>query len=126
MSLRLLANENVPLAVVGALRARGHDVSSVGEDAPGSTDPAILRQATDEARLLLTFDKDFGELAVRARLPAASGIVLLRMPPLPPSVLSETVAEALESRDDWTGHLAVVEPGRIRMSRLPAAPPGGA
>jgi len=41
---------------------------------PGSDDGQVLSQAAVEQRLILTFDKDFGELAFRSRLPAGSGI----------------------------------------------------
>jgi predicted nuclease of predicted toxin-antitoxin system len=51
--------------------------------APGSADTAVLDLAVRELRVLLTFDKDFGELAWRARLPASCGIILLRIP-MPP------------------------------------------
>jgi predicted nuclease of predicted toxin-antitoxin system len=77
--VRILADENFPGEAVQALRQRGHDVFWVRTDAPGSSDDAVLRRAQLEARVLLTMDKDFGELAFRAGLPASSGIVLFRM-----------------------------------------------
>lgn len=64
--MRFLANENFPGAAVGALRADGHDVIWVRTAAPGSKDVDILAWAVREERTLLTFDKDFGELAWRA------------------------------------------------------------
>jgi len=60
--VHFLANENVPLAVVTSLRKDGHDVAWVREDAAGSTDDQVLGRAVKEGRVLLTFDKDFGEL----------------------------------------------------------------
>jgi predicted nuclease of predicted toxin-antitoxin system len=57
---RLLANENFPGAAVEALRSRGHDVAWVRTDAPGSSDREVLHRAVSEARILITFDKDFG------------------------------------------------------------------
>jgi predicted nuclease of predicted toxin-antitoxin system len=52
-----------------ALRDLGHDVVWVRTDAPGSTDTAVLARAQRASLILLTFDKDFGELAWRVRLP---------------------------------------------------------
>src|SRR2546425_2698747 len=75
--MRILANENVPGPVVAALRAAGHDVLWVKESMTGAKDHDVHAQS--EARLVVTFDKDFGELAVRSRLPAASGVVLFRL-----------------------------------------------
>ncbi len=116
--MRFLANENFPGAAVEALRADGHDVIWVRTAAPGSKDADILAWAVREERTLLTFDKDFGELAWRATLPASCGIVLFRisMPTAPDAgaMLAARVAE----RYDWAGHFAVIEPGRIRMRKL--------
>jgi predicted nuclease of predicted toxin-antitoxin system len=117
--MRILANENIAGAIVEALRVRGHDVAWVLEDAPGSSDPDILRRTTDEDRVVLTFDKDFGELAFRARIPASAGIIPLRLGAATPALLAAIVVEAIESRDDWAGHFSVVEPDRVRMTPLP-------
>jgi predicted nuclease of predicted toxin-antitoxin system len=61
--MRFLANENFPGAAVKALEALGHNVVWVRVAAPGATDPDVLAWAAREERILLTFDKDFGELA---------------------------------------------------------------
>lgn len=52
--MRFLANENIPAAVVTALRAAGHDVAWVREDAPGAPDDAVLARAVADERVLLT------------------------------------------------------------------------
>ena len=77
--MRILANENFPEDAVVALRKAGHDVAWIRTEAPGSSDREVLRRAQTEGRVLITFDKDFGELAFRAELPASSGIVLFRI-----------------------------------------------
>lgn len=117
--MRLLANENFPRQAVEALRSRGHDVAWVRTDAPGSPDPAVLARATSEKRVLTTFDKDFGELAFHARLPAPSGVVLFRTTRTSPSQVADTVVAVLEGREDWTGHFAVVTDDRVRLRPLP-------
>ena len=122
--MRILADENFPRDAVTALRARGHDIVWVRSDAPGSSDPQILARAQAEDRILVTFDKDFGELAFRSGLPASSGIVLFRIS-VPSSLYVARVAvAALESRTDWAGHFAVVEDDRIRMTPLPEGQSG--
>ena len=72
-----------------------------------------------ENRILLTFDKDFGELAWREGLPVTCGVILFRLPMPPPAAAGRTIAEIVSGRDDWPGHFAVIEPGRIRMRPLP-------
>jgi predicted nuclease of predicted toxin-antitoxin system len=65
---------------VDGLRQDAHDVLYVKEAAPGAADATVLQMAADQQRVLLTEDKDFGELVVRLKLPAY-GIVLLRINP---------------------------------------------
>jgi predicted nuclease of predicted toxin-antitoxin system len=117
--LRLLADENFPAMAVDALRNRGHDVVWVRTDAPGSSDRDVLGLAVSDSRILITFDKDFGELAFRSHLPAASGIMLFRIPMLSPDYTAQVAVVALESRADWAGHFSVVEENRVRMTSLP-------
>ena len=117
--MRLLANENFPGDAVGALRERGHDVAWVRSDAPGSSDVQVLARAQAEGRILVTFDKDFGELAFRSGLPASSGILLFRISAPSSSHVAHVATVALESRTDWAGYFAVIEDDRIRMTPLP-------
>jgi predicted nuclease of predicted toxin-antitoxin system len=116
--MRFLADENFPGSAVAALRASGHDVVWITISAPGSSDPEVLRQASQERRILLTFDKDFGELAKASSLPNTCGIVLLRIPPPAPGRIGKVIADLILARDDLRGHFSVIEPGRIRMRPL--------
>lgn len=117
--MRLLANENVSGPIVAALRALGHDVLSVKERTPGAKDRDVLAHAQADERLVVTFDKDFGELAVRSRLPSSCGVVLLRLHGASPDLDNARAVAALTSRDDWAGHFAVVTDDRVRLRPLP-------
>mgnify|MGYP002628041632 FL=1 len=68
----LLADEGVERQIVERLRSDGHSVAYIAEMSPGISDEVILAQANDERALLVTFDKDFGELVFRQRLSRAS------------------------------------------------------
>ena len=118
--MRFLANETFPGDAVTALRTAGHELAWIRTDAPGSLDPDVLARAVRENRVLLTFDKDFGELAWRAGLPATSGVVLFRLPMPSPAHVGPAIASIIGSREDWAGQFSVVEPGRIRMRSLPS------
>ena len=115
----ILANENFPESAVDALRRDGHDVKWVRTDSPGVSDREVLAHAQLEGRIVITFDKDFGELAFRYGLPAQCGIILFRIQLISPSQIATTAVVALASREDWVGHFAVVENDRIRMIPLP-------
>jgi len=117
--MRILANENFPGDAVKALRARGHDVVWIRTEAPGSKDQNVLERASIENRILVTFDKDFGELAFRWKLPVSAGIILFRITAKSPEGLVRKVVDAIESRMDWPGNFAVIEESRIRMRSLP-------
>jgi hypothetical protein len=72
-----------------------------------------------ESRILLTFDKDFRELARVSGLPAACGVILFRIP-MPGSLeVGRRLADLIMARDDWAGYFFVAEPGRIRLRALP-------
>jgi predicted nuclease of predicted toxin-antitoxin system len=116
--MRFLANENFPGAAVRALEAAGHDVRWVMIETPGASDQDGLSRAIREERILLTFDKDFGELAGVANLPRTCGVVLFRMPVPTPAEVASRLAMLITARDDWIGHFSVVEPGRVRMRPL--------
>lgn len=117
--MRLLANENIPAALIRSLRAAGHDVVWVRETAPGITDPQVIAQAIADERVLVTFDKDFGELAFARSLPATCGVILLRLPMDDLTLLIAKVVTLIGSRDDWPGQFAVVEEARVRFRPLP-------
>jgi predicted nuclease of predicted toxin-antitoxin system len=119
--MQLLANENVSATVIHTLRLRGHDVLSAKESMRGESDSAVLRLARQEGRLVVTHDKDFGELAFRNCLPAECGILLFRLSGADPASDNRRVLEAIESRQDWTGHFAVVTDDQIRIRPLPPA-----
>lgn len=75
--MRFLADEFCDAGLIDALRADGHNVLYAQESMRGGVDDDILAGAYSQDRILLTEDKDFGELAYRLGRPAR-GIVLLR------------------------------------------------
>lgn len=119
--MRFLADENFLGGAVLALQQQGHDVVWIRIDAPGSSDQEVLARAQAEERIILTFDKDFGELAFRFGLLATSGIILFRLPLLKPTSLISIVISVLAARSDWSGLFTVVESDRIRIRPLPGA-----
>jgi predicted nuclease of predicted toxin-antitoxin system len=120
--VRFLADENIPRAVVEALAKQGHDVSTIGHFDRGAGDQQIVARAEREARVILTFDKDFGEIAFRSVLSPLCGIILLRFVPHSPEDAVAVIATAISMRDSWVGQFAVVERDRLRIRRLRTAP----
>ena len=116
--MHFLANGNFPLDAVEAIRKLGHDVIWIRTDSPAAKDREILQRAVNEQRIVLTFDKDFGNLAFQFGLPANCGIVLFRLQSNSSQTLANVVANAIQTSTDWAGYFAVVEVGRIRMRPL--------
>lgn len=119
--MRFLANENFPGDAVAALREAGYDVTWIRTVAPGIPDTEVLAIAQREERVLITFDKGFGELAFRSHLPASSGIILFRISAPSAGYVAESAVAALKIREDWTGHFSVIEDKRVRIKPLPKA-----
>jgi predicted nuclease of predicted toxin-antitoxin system len=91
--VRLLADENIPLETVRALRAAGHDVFSASEAASGKPDLFHVELAIPEERTIVTFDRDFGELAVRREARPEAGVLLLRFVPANPEEVTRVLVE---------------------------------
>jgi predicted nuclease of predicted toxin-antitoxin system len=114
--MRLLADENFPKLIVQVLRVKGHDVLWARTDCRGWKDTAILEFAEGDARIVLTLDKDFWQIALQRRTPLAhSGVVLFRVHPATPENLKPLVRAFLESKRSWVGHVSVVADDGIQM-----------
>ena len=120
--MRLLADENFNSLEVGMLRSRGHDLVCIEEETPGISDQAVLSRATSEERILLTSDKDFGDLVFRDELKTPFGVILFRIrrENRLPSEIAQIIVNTLESRSNWEGHFSVVhDEDDIRPRPLP-------
>jgi predicted nuclease of predicted toxin-antitoxin system len=114
--MRLLADENFPKPIVEALRTQGHDVLWARMDLAGWKDLALLDLAESEARILLTLDKDFWQIAVQRRSPLEqSGVVLFRVHPATPDRLGPLVRAFVETCAEWAGQISIVMGDGIQM-----------
>ena len=115
--MNFLADESCAGPVIRALREAGHDVTAIVEEQKGASDEEVLQRALNENRVLITEDRDFGEL-VYAR--SSSGVILLRFPAIARRVKSETLVAAVAKLGSRVRNaFTVVEPGRVRLSARP-------
>lgn len=115
-----LADECCDALVVSRLRDLGYDVTYVAELVPGLTDPDVLAQSVSEKRVLLTEDRDFGELVFREQQ-TAYGIVLLRIPPEDRQQKQERITTLVQRyENDLPGAIVTVTLNTIRIRPLPA------
>ena len=116
--MRLVADENCDFSIVLELRAAGYDVVSITEKMPGADDQTVIDFARSERRLLLTEDKDFGQL-VFAAAKENSGVILIRYPASARSALTSAILKFLsDNAESLYSRFAVLEPGRARVTRL--------
>jgi predicted nuclease of predicted toxin-antitoxin system len=94
-------------------------VASVRETRPGASDKDVIDEADSDGRVLVTEDRDFGELVVRQQL-KTRGVILLELDRLTSAAEAELVAEVVcNHATRLTGNLLVVEPTRLRVRPLP-------
>lgn len=116
--MNFVADECCDALMVAGLRLDGHDITYVLESAAGSDDATVLASAANDFRVLLTEDKDFGELVVRLKLPA-HGVVLIRMDPSDSDRKVERLRELLAKHSErLAGSFVVVEDHRFRIRAL--------
>jgi predicted nuclease of predicted toxin-antitoxin system len=113
--MSVFADESVDGPIIERLRASGHDVLYVAEMEPGITDNIVLDRANERHALLLTGDKDFGELVFRlGRIYA--GVVLLRLAGLSTTKKVDVVDEAFNMYGDrFINAFSVITPGSVRI-----------
>lgn len=122
--MRLPADLHIAPRTVELLRTLGHDVCRVTDLLPANaSDEAIIEQAAQERRTILTQDLDFSSIIALSGRPAPS-LLSLRLNSskveLVNSVLQRTLP-ILES-DLEQGSIVTVEDQRIRLRRLPLDP----
>ena len=116
--IRLLANENIPIASVRYLRNKGFDVSAIGEDNPSISDQEVLEIAQSEQRTIITFDRDYGELIFRHGFRPEKGVIYLRLltyEPDEPGKVVESIIQNMKFKPD--GSLTVFDRVTLRQRR---------
>jgi predicted nuclease of predicted toxin-antitoxin system len=113
--MNLLADEGVDQQIVLQLRGDGHTVLYVAEMTVGISDDMVLQQANDAQAVLITEDKDFGELVYRQRL-VHLGVILVRLHGLASSSKARIVSQAiLQHGSEMPGAFSVISPGMVRI-----------
>ena len=113
--MKFLADENFPGGAVTALRGLGLDIVAATERHAGVTDREIFEIVRREGLVLLTFDKDFGDLYRESPLMAPSGLILFRFRRPTSADAQRRILDVLTSDFVWSGRFCVVEPDRVRV-----------
>lgn len=122
-TMKLLANENFPLKSIQYLRNKGFDVLAIGVDYAGTSDLSILGIAQDQGRIILTFDRDYGELIFKHRNRLKYGVIYLRFEkfsPLDPGKMIEELFQRKNLEFEFT--MTVLDENGIRQRKYWPAP----
>jgi len=116
--MNFVADESIDRQIVHRLREDGHLIFDVTEMDPGISDDEVLSKANEESAILLTADRDFGDLVFRqGRI--TGGIVLIRLAGLPSESKADLVATAINQHGkEFQLAFSVVTPGSIRIRKF--------
>ena len=113
--MRILADENIDRQIVERLRWDGHNVDYIIEMSRGISDDVILNIANQEHDVLLTADKDFGELIYRQGQ-VANTVILVRLGGLSPLAKASIVSSVFAAHElELEQAFVVVAPGSLRI-----------
>lgn len=118
--MRFLIDANVPRQIADALIRAGHDVDRSVVLHPGETDASVLARAEADQRIVITQDRDFGELVFR-RGQHCRGVLFLRLAGLGNDEKSALVVTVVAHHEtQLIGNFAVLERDSLRIRPLPA------
>lgn len=116
--MKFLADENMDVAIVERLRQEKHEVWYVAEMEPGISDDEVLALANREDAILITADKDFGELVFRLRY-LSTGIILIRLTGLSIAAKSDIIAVTIQEHgSELSAAFTVLAPTSVRIRKL--------
>jgi len=116
--MKFLANENYPFPSIKLLRAKGYDVKSIAEENFGIADAEVIAIAQQEDRIILTLDKDYGELIFRHKIKEPPAVVFYRYKGLNPGFAGEILIEILSNTYiGLANNFTVVENNNLRQRK---------
>ncbi len=97
--IKILANENFPIASVKYLENEGFDIMYIGYEHAGITDKEVMDLAIADDRLIVTFDRDYGELIFKYEQKPPAGVIYLRIFDFSPDYPGEFLKNILNSEN---------------------------
>ena len=115
--MNFLLDQSVDARVIPWLTEHGHDALRIGREYPHSLpDEEVLAIAKREGRILITDDRDFGELVFRHRQPH-TGVIYLRLASYSLALTTARLEHVLTKYTDRLDRFLVVTPGSVRERR---------
>ncbi len=115
--IKLLADENIPIKAIDSLKKKGIDIISVTKFSLGLSDRAMLELAKRKGRVIITFDKDFGELMFKEKI-KTKGLILLRFIPKSPQQIAKRIEHILITQIPIENCILIVKEDSVRITPL--------
>ena len=116
--MKLLANENFPLKSVIYLKEKGYDIRAIGVDNSSIKDSDVIAIAIREDRLILTFDRDYGDLIFKHNYRPDEGVIYLRLGEFHPEQPGQIIENLISNTELIFAHaLTVVDLNGIRQRK---------
>ena len=116
--MNFVADESVDRQIVESLRRQGYNVWYIEEISPSISDKEVLALANKHDALLITSDKDFGELVFRQNL-ISYGVILIRLFGEPAELKGNIVTSSISKQFiEMKGNFTVIGPKRVRIRKI--------
>ncbi len=116
--MQFLADENFPFLSIQLLREHGFDIVSIRENSPGISDLSIIRLAQQHQLIILTFDKDYGEILFSNQIINPPSIIFFRHKGADPRFAAQVLISVTKANYQLEGYFTVIEENNFRQRKL--------
>lgn len=114
--MRFLANENSPFPSIKFLRQAGYNILSISELYPGISDNEVIDKATSDNSIILTFDKDYGEIIFKHGLESPPAVIFFRFKGEDPEIAGQLLLDLMKNKNlKVENKFTVIEKESIRQ-----------
>ncbi len=113
--MKFIADENFPGPSIKLLKEGDIDIKSIAELHRGATDEQVIKLALDDNRVILTHDRDYGELIFKVGLRPKAGVLYFRLFDFEPSDPGRILLDLIEKKINFEDKLTVVNKNSIRQ-----------
>lgn len=118
--MTFLANENFPFPSVQLLEQEGYEIFYIAREIPGIPDEEVIRKAKERNAIILTFDKDYGEIIFRHQVSNPPAVIFFRDKGNNPTMAGLMLIGLLKREEfEWEGRFTVIEETGIRQKIYP-------
>jgi predicted nuclease of predicted toxin-antitoxin system len=116
--MKIIVDESVDYVIARDLQNNGFDISAIIDDSPGISDEDIINKANIEKAIIITADKDFGELTFKMNK-TTKGIILIRLSGLDNQEKSKIVVNGIKKHvENISNSFCVISPTNFRIRKL--------